>query len=283
MPPEIEATLAQGLLQNPVRVEVAPQGTTAAEIDERVVMSRLKQKRHVLSTMLTDPAMTSVLVFSRTKHGADRVTRDLERDGYNAAAIHGNKSRNAHQNALNGFKDGSDRILVARILRRAASTFQGLDHMIDFDLPARPRATFTASAVPAVTVPPASQSHCTIPAGSRQAEGRRAGDPQAADRCRRPHPRAGPAIGPARRQRAAAARRASRHAAPSRIIMPMAAASLLTIRRTTAATRRIITPTARPNRGRAMHAAPGRTESASRSAGGQAPLRRQALRAQRAA
>src|SRR5215510_5270828 len=78
MPAEI-AELAQGLLRNPVRVEVAPQGTTAAEIEQRLVMARLKQKRQLLSRMLADPTMSSVLIFARTKHGADRVVRDLER------------------------------------------------------------------------------------------------------------------------------------------------------------------------------------------------------------
>lgn len=134
MPREIEE-LAQGLLRNPVRVEVAPQGTTAAEIEQRLVMARLKQKRPLLSKMLADPAMRSVLVFARTKHGADRVVRDLERDGFDAAVIHGNKSQNARQKALNGFRDGSVRILVATDIAARGIDVPGISHVVNFDLP----------------------------------------------------------------------------------------------------------------------------------------------------
>ncbi|MEZ0308657.1 MAG: DEAD/DEAH box helicase, partial [Ramlibacter sp.] len=134
MPPEIEE-LAQGLLKNPVKVEVAPQGTTVAETEQRLVMARLKQKRHVLSTLLADPAMSSVLIFSRTKHGADRIARDLERDGFKAGVIHGNKSQNARQNALNGFRDGSDRILVATDIAARGIDVPGISHVVNFDLP----------------------------------------------------------------------------------------------------------------------------------------------------
>jgi ATP-dependent RNA helicase RhlE len=134
MPPEIEQ-LAHGLLREPVRVEVSPQGTTAAEIKQSLVMARTKQKRQVLSTMLTDAAMSSVLVFARTKHGADRVVRDLERDGFNAAVIHGNKSQNARQKALNGFRDGSVRILVATDIAARGIDVPGISHVVNFDLP----------------------------------------------------------------------------------------------------------------------------------------------------
>ncbi|BCH25377.1 DEAD/DEAH box helicase [Mesorhizobium sp. L-8-3] len=134
MPPEIEQ-LAQGLLRNPARVEVAPQGTTAAEIHQSVVMARTRQKRQVLSTMLADPGMRSVIVFARTKHGADRVTRDLERDGFEAAVIHGNKSQNARQKALNGFRDGSVRILVATDIAARGIDVPGISHVVNFDLP----------------------------------------------------------------------------------------------------------------------------------------------------
>jgi len=134
MPREIEE-LAQGLLRNPARVEVAPQGTTAAEIEQRLVMARLKQKRQLLSKMLADPAMSSVLVFARTKHGADRVVRDLERDGFEAAVIHGNKSQNARQKALNGFRDGSVRILVATDIAARGIDVPGISHVVNFDLP----------------------------------------------------------------------------------------------------------------------------------------------------
>ncbi len=134
MPKEIEE-LARGIMNDPVHVEVAPQGTTASEIKQSLVMARLKQKRKVLSDMLADPAMSSVIVFARTKHGADRVVRDLERDGYEAAVIHGNKSQNARQKALNGFRDGSVRILVATDIAARGIDVPGISHVVNFDLP----------------------------------------------------------------------------------------------------------------------------------------------------
>ncbi len=134
MPAEIEA-LAQTILRDPVRVEVAPQGTTAAEIQQSVVLARLKQKRRVLANMLSNPEITSALVFSRTKHGADRVVRDLERDGFNAAVIHGNKSQNARQKALNDFRGGQVRILVATDIAARGIDVPGISHVINFDLP----------------------------------------------------------------------------------------------------------------------------------------------------
>ena len=134
MPAEIEK-LARELLNEPVRVEVAPSGTTAGEIRQSLVMARLKQKRKVLSDMLADPAMSSVIVFARTKHGADRVARDLDRDGFEAAVIHGNKSQNARQKALNGFRDGKVRILVATDIAARGIDVPGISHVVNFDLP----------------------------------------------------------------------------------------------------------------------------------------------------
>jgi ATP-dependent RNA helicase RhlE len=134
MPKEIEE-LAHGIMKDPVHVEVSPQGTTASEIRQSIVMARLKQKRRILSDMLSDEAMKSVIVFARTKHGADRVVRDLERDGIEAAVIHGNKSQNARQKALNGFRDGSVRILVATDIAARGIDVPGISHVVNFDLP----------------------------------------------------------------------------------------------------------------------------------------------------
>ncbi|MEK1889367.1 MAG: DEAD/DEAH box helicase [Phyllobacterium sp.] len=139
MPQEV-AALAQGLLRDPVRVEVAPQGTTAAEIKQVVHAMPTKQKKQVLSAMLKDEKLASVIVFTRTKHGADAVTRVLEKDGYDVAAIHGNKSQNARQRALNGFKDGSVRILVATDIAARGIDVVGISHVINFDLPDEPES-----------------------------------------------------------------------------------------------------------------------------------------------
>ena len=139
MPKEV-AALAAGLLRDPVRVEVAPQGTTAAEIKQVVHMIPTKQKKQVLSAMLKDETLASVIVFTRTKHGADAVTRVLEKDGYEVAAIHGNKSQNARQRALNGFKDGSVRVLVATDIAARGIDVVGISHVINFDLPDEPES-----------------------------------------------------------------------------------------------------------------------------------------------
>ena len=103
MAPEI-AELAKGLLKDPVRVEVAPQGTTVVEIEQRVILARTKQKRAgAVDHARRRRRWSACIIFSRTKHGADRVAKNLERDGFKAAAIHGNKSQNARQAALKGF------------------------------------------------------------------------------------------------------------------------------------------------------------------------------------
>jgi ATP-dependent RNA helicase RhlE len=134
MPAEIEA-LAGSLLKDPMRVEAAPQSTTASEIVQSVVMARTRQKRGILAAMLADEAMGPVLIFARTKHGADIVTRNLERDGFSAAVIHGNKSQNARQRALNGFRDGSVRILVATDIAARGIDVPGITHVVNYDLP----------------------------------------------------------------------------------------------------------------------------------------------------
>ncbi|MCR4269101.1 DEAD/DEAH box helicase, partial [Nitratireductor sp. ZSWI3] len=139
MPREIEQ-LAASLLKEPLRVEIAKQSTTAGEITQTLVMARTKQKRKILADMLADESMRSVIVFARTKHGADRVTRDLERDGFDAAVIHGNKSQNARQRALNGFRDGTVRILVATDIAARGIDVPGISHVVNFDLPDQPES-----------------------------------------------------------------------------------------------------------------------------------------------
>ncbi|HVW56968.1 MAG TPA: DEAD/DEAH box helicase [Rhizobiaceae bacterium] len=134
MPTEI-AALAQSLMKDPVRIEITPQSTTANEIEQGVIMARKRQKRSVLAAMLADERMGQVIVFARTKHGADAVTRNLERDGFAAAVIHGNKSQNARQRALNGFREGSVRILVATDIAARGIDVPGISHVVNYDLP----------------------------------------------------------------------------------------------------------------------------------------------------
>ena len=92
-------------------------------------------KRHLLAQLLQKPEVTSALVFTRTKHGADRVVRELARAGIGAMAIHGNKSQNARQDALGRFKDGRIRVLVATDIAARGIDVSGLSHVFNYDLP----------------------------------------------------------------------------------------------------------------------------------------------------
>jgi len=128
-------TLANGLTDNPVHIEVTPQATTAERIDQRVLFVPKQKKRALLSSVLEDQNVKRVLVFTRTKHSADRVARHLEQDGVRAGAIHGNKTQNARQRALDGFKKGQLRALVATDIAARGIDVDGVTHVINFDLP----------------------------------------------------------------------------------------------------------------------------------------------------
>ncbi|SFZ83200.1 ATP-dependent RNA helicase RhlE [Devosia enhydra] len=134
MAPEV-AELTRSLLKDPVRVEAAPPATTAVTIEQKVIMAGTKQKREVLNELLADPALGRVILFSRTKHGADRVAKNLAIDGHEAAAIHGNKSQNARQAALKGFAAGRVRILVATDIAARGIDVPGITHVINYELP----------------------------------------------------------------------------------------------------------------------------------------------------
>jgi ATP-dependent RNA helicase RhlE len=129
------AELAKGLLNDPVRVEAQPPATTVGTLDQRVILSGSKQKRDELNKLLADPALKTVLIFSRTKHGADRVTKNLAIDGHEAAAIHGNKSQNARQAALKSFSSGKVRILVATDIAARGIDVPNITHVINYELP----------------------------------------------------------------------------------------------------------------------------------------------------
>lgn len=139
MAPEV-AGLAKSLLSNPVRVDASVAGSTAVKIDQRVILSGMKAKRGVLNELLasSEENMERVIVFSRTKHGADRVTKNLLADGHQAAAIHGNKSQNARQAALKGFASGAVRILVATDIAARGIDVPGITHVINYELPDDP-------------------------------------------------------------------------------------------------------------------------------------------------
>ncbi|WP_328839062.1 DEAD/DEAH box helicase [Methylobrevis albus] len=139
MPKEVEH-LAMEVLRDPVRVAVTPQVITVEKIDQRLYHVPTAAKRGLLSDLLADPAMSRVIVFTRTKHGANRVSEQLEKSGVNAAAIHGNKSQGARQRALQGFRDGEVRVLVATDLAARGIDVPEISHVVNYDLPVEPES-----------------------------------------------------------------------------------------------------------------------------------------------
>jgi ATP-dependent RNA helicase RhlE len=137
MPPEIQK-LANTILVKPEMVSVTPPATTAELVTQSVYFVDKKDKRQLLNYVLEDKAITMALVFTRTKHGADKVVKDLEKVGQKAEAIHGNKSQNARQRALNNFKDGKIRILVATDIAARGIDVDLLSHVINYEIPEVP-------------------------------------------------------------------------------------------------------------------------------------------------
>jgi ATP-dependent RNA helicase RhlE len=134
MPPEI-SKLAGTILKDPVRVEVTPVSSTAEKVEQAIYFVEKNDKRSLLIHLLKDSAIKSALVFTRTKHGADKVSRELGKAHIKADAIHGNKSQNARQKALNNFKTGEIRVLVATDIAARGIDVEDLTHVINFELP----------------------------------------------------------------------------------------------------------------------------------------------------
>jgi ATP-dependent RNA helicase RhlE len=134
MPTEIEK-LSATLLHNPAKVEVTPVSSTVEKIEQAVYYVEKDQKKHLLIHLLKDKAIQTALVFTRTKHGADKVVKELSRVGISAEAIHGNKSQNARQRALSNFKAGTTRILVATDIAARGIDVDQLSHVFNFELP----------------------------------------------------------------------------------------------------------------------------------------------------
>ena len=134
MPPEIQK-LANVLLTHPAKVEVTPPATTVDKIEQSLYFVGKMEKPELLLHLLQDKAIVTALVFTRTKHGADKVVKILQRYNIRAAAIHGNKSQNARQDALNDFKNGKLRVLVATDIAARGIDIDELTHVINFDLP----------------------------------------------------------------------------------------------------------------------------------------------------
>jgi ATP-dependent RNA helicase RhlE len=134
MPREAQE-LADQLLHQPETVEVVPRATTAEKVEQEVFMVEKADKRALLVEVLRDSAMTRVLVFSRTKHGANRIADHLVRAGVAAEAIHGNKSQNARERALANFKAGRCRVLVATDIAARGIDIDDVTHVVNFDVP----------------------------------------------------------------------------------------------------------------------------------------------------
>ena len=137
MPKEIE-DLADSLLHDPAVVKVDPVSSTVDRIDQKLYFVEKKQKIELLAYLLQDKSIVNALVFSRTKHGADRIARLLNKAGITAAAIHGNKSQTARVNALEGFKAGKTRVLVATDIAARGIDISELSHVFNYDLPEVP-------------------------------------------------------------------------------------------------------------------------------------------------
>lgn len=133
MPKEIEA-LASDILVNPVKVQVTPVSSTADTIQQSVFFVEKDDKLDLLTHLLEDPKLDQVLVFSRTKHGADKIARRLQKEKISTEAIHGNKSQNQRQNALNNFKSGKTRVLVATDIAARGIDIDFLKYVVNYEL-----------------------------------------------------------------------------------------------------------------------------------------------------
>jgi ATP-dependent RNA helicase RhlE len=138
--PDPIATLAAQILKNPAQVKVAPVATTVESVTQWVLFVSQSNKRSLLREVLRDTAMSRVIVFTRTKAGANRVAHDLANAGITAEAIHGNKSQNARQRSLAAFRDGQARVLVATDIAARGIDVDGITHVINFELPNEPES-----------------------------------------------------------------------------------------------------------------------------------------------
>ncbi len=138
--PSAVAALAREILKDPVRVDVSPKQMTVKEIDQRIVMVGNGDKQRMLEHLLRDDEVSRAIVFTRTKHGANKVARKLEGAGIGAEAIHGNKSQNARQRALQNFKNGDAWVLVATDIAARGIDIDAVSHVFNYELPHEPES-----------------------------------------------------------------------------------------------------------------------------------------------
>jgi ATP-dependent RNA helicase RhlE len=138
--PKTIASLADEFLKDPAKVAVTPVATTAERVEQRVMFVPSAHKQALLANVLSDAAIDRVLVFTRTKHGADKVVRSLDKAGIGAAAIHGNKSQPQRERALAAFRSGACRVLVATDIAARGIDVDNVTHVINFELPNVPES-----------------------------------------------------------------------------------------------------------------------------------------------
>jgi len=138
--PKLIGELASEMLNDPVRVEVTPVATTAEKVRQQVYYVDASKKRDLLVDLVSKPEFSRTLVFTRTKHGADRVCRHLEAAGLSSAAIHGNKSQSQRERALATFKKGQTRVLVATDIAARGIDVDLVSHVVNFELPDVPES-----------------------------------------------------------------------------------------------------------------------------------------------
>jgi ATP-dependent RNA helicase RhlE len=139
MPADV-ALLADTILRNPVRVEISPKEVTVDKVEQHVYFVDAPSKRALLIDLLRDPALARVIVFTRTKHGANRVSEQVDKAGISTEALHGNKSQGARQRALDRFRAGHARVLVATDIAARGIDVDGITHVINFELPNEPES-----------------------------------------------------------------------------------------------------------------------------------------------
>ncbi len=132
--PAVE-TLSRSMLTDPVRVSITPTVTTAETVDQSVIFVAQAQKRTLLESVLRDANIARALVFTRTKHGANRLSEQLDRAGIGSAAIHGNKTQGARERALDGFRRGTTRVLVATDVAARGIDVDGVSLVVNYDMP----------------------------------------------------------------------------------------------------------------------------------------------------
>jgi len=139
MPPGV-ASLARAMLTNPAEVTVTPPATTAPTIEQSVVFVSKADRRVLLERILADSKVLRAIIFTATKRGANRLAEQLSRAGIESAAIHGDKSQNARDRALNAFRNGEQRVLIATDVASRGIDVDGISHVINFDLPNTPES-----------------------------------------------------------------------------------------------------------------------------------------------